>query len=451
MTSSLHARLGLGMMLSLVAAIGLLLLIAAFSVHNLLEGQLASRLEHDGESLLGGLSLLADGSASLDARRIQGIYMQPFSGHYFVIEVEGQVIRSRSLWDETLQLPPIEVGQSRVTHINGPEQQPLLLWEHGYRKQGRQISVAVAEDLYDVQAGFRRLWWQLFGGALLMVILVLLIQRFIVGRSLRPVADAVDDVARLEQGEATALREDVPQEVLPLVQAINHLLQRQRQRLLRSREAMGNMAHAIKTPLTLLQQIASEQDGGADSASREQLQRHIQRISELVDTSLRRARIAGDSLGTSRFDLRTELPVLVDTIRRLHRDRRIDYRQHLVHADMLPLEQQDGMELLGNLLDNAWKWADTRVQLSIDGSGGHLLLVVEDDGPGVSDTQLQQLARRGMRHDENIDGHGIGLSIVTSLVEAFGGSIEFDRSPQLGGLRVRIYCKCPEASSGISQ
>ena len=438
------------MMLSLVAAIGVLLLIAGVSVHHLMEGQLATRLAHDGDSLLGGLNIRTDGRVTLDARRIQGIYLQPFSGHYFLIAVDGQVMRSRSLWDETLEVPEVAVGEVSISHVTGPEQQPLLLWASAFRKQGKLVRLAVAEDLYDLQAGMHRLRWQLLGWSLSMVVLVLLIQRYIVARSLQPVADAVEDVARLEQGEASALREAVPKEVLPLVQAINRLLQRQQQRLVRSREAVGNMAHAIKTPLTLLQQFASDKTRATDAATREQLEHYIHKINEQVDTSLRRARIAGDSLGTSRFDLHKDLPVLVDTIRRLHRDRRIAFEQQLVHADTLPMEQQDGMELLGNLLDNAWKWADSRVRLSVDGSAG-LLLVIEDDGAGVGEARLQQLAQRGVRHDEDTEGHGIGLSIVKSLVEALGGDIEFGRSPELGGLQVKIYCKWPEASSGVNQ
>jgi len=448
--TSLRARLGLSLMLSLVATIGLLLLIAGVSVHRVMENQMATRLAHDGDTLLGGLTFHAGGHVALDARRIQGIYLQPFSGHYFLIDVDGQLIRSRSLWDESLSLPEVAVGEVSIRHVSGPERQPLLLWSSSFRKQGRLVKVAVAEDLYGLQAGVRRLWWQLLGWSLLMVAVVLLIQRFIIARSLRPVADAVDDVVRLEQGEASALREDVPQEVLPLVQEINRLLHRQQQRLLRSREAMGNMAHAIKTPLTLLQQLAAEKVRAGDKTTYEQLAHYIRKINELVDTSLRRARIAGDSLGSSRFDLRQDLPVLVDTIRRLHRDKGIDFEQQLQRVDTLPLEQQDGMELLGNLLDNAWKWADSRVRLSVDGDAGPLL-VIEDDGPGVDEEGLQQLARRGVRHDENTHGHGIGLSIVKSLVEALGGCIEFGRSPGLGGLRVKVYCRCPEASNGVSQ
>lgn len=439
--NSLRARLGLGLVVGLVMTIGLLLAIAGFSMHKLMEHQVASRLAHDGDTLLADLTVRPDGTVGLDAKRIQAIYHQPFSGHYFLIEVDGQTIRSRSLWDETLPVPQGKAGEVILRHISGPEQQPLLLWSGSFRKQGRLVRLAVAEDLYALQSGARRVWWQLLGWSAALVVFVVLIQRAIIARSLRPVADVVEDVVRLERGEVSALREQVPQEVLPLVQEINRLLQRQQQRLLRSREAVGNMAHAIKTPLTLLQQLAAEITRDSDQDTRRQLEHYIQRINELVDTSLRRARIAGDSLGTTRFDVRQDLPVLVDTVVRLHRDKAIDFQQRLNEVDTLPLEQQDGMELLGNLLDNAWKWANHRVHLAIDGSGASCVITIEDDGPGVEDEQVRRLMQRGVRHDESTQGHGIGLSIVKSLVEALGGSIEFGRSAALGGLQVVAYFK----------
>jgi len=436
---SLRARLGLGLILALVVTIGLLMVIAGFSMHALMQHQIASRLAHDGDTLLGGLTLRSDGTLSLDARRIQAIYHRPFSGHYFLIEAGGQTIRSRSLWDETLPLSQGAEGEVSLRHITGPDDQPLLLWTTSFRKQGRLVRLAVAEDLTAMQAGARRLWWQLLGWSAAMVVLIVLVQRVIVVRSLRPVDDVVADVARLERGEVSALREQVPREVLPLVQEINRLLQRQQQRLLRSREAVGNLAHAIKTPLTLLQQLTAEKIRDSDGATREQLETYIRNINELVDTSLRRARIAGDSLGTSRFDVNQDLPVLVDAVMRLHRDKTIAFEQRADGVDTLPLEQQDGMELLGNLLDNAWKWARARVRLAIGGGGAACSITIEDDGPGVEEAQMRQLMQRGVRHDESTEGHGIGLSIVGSLVEALGGSIAFSRSPELGGLQVTVY------------
>jgi signal transduction histidine kinase len=435
--SSLRSRLSLGLLASMVLMIGLLWLITGASVRSLLEQQLASRLAHDGQSLLGGLNISADGQAVLDAQRIQGIYNQPFSGHYFLVAVEGRVIRSRSLWDETLQLPQVGVGETRLSYVTGPQQQPLLLWSSAFRKQDRVVRLAVAENLLALRDGTRRMQLRLLGWSLAVVLLLLLIQRYIVVRTLRPVAACADDIARLEQGEIRELDERVPDEVLPLVHAINLLLQRQGQRLQRSREALGNLAHSIKTPLTLLQQLARDNVAADDQTAGQRLERYGRQISGLIDQALRRARLAGDSLGASRFQLWEDLPVLVDTLNRLHRDKAVRFHQHLNNVTTLPLEQQDGMELLGNLLDNAWKWARTQVHLTIHAGDG-LAMMVEDDGPGVDETVLQSLIQRGVRQDEAAPGHGIGLSIVKSLVEELNGSIVFSRSPALGGLRAEV-------------
>lgn len=435
--NSLRSRLGTGLVLSLMLMLGVLLLITHTSVTNLVKEQVASRLEHDSETLLGGLGIHSDGSITLDARRIQGIYLQPFSGHYFIIQVGDKTLRSRSLWDETLAVPDIVAGETRISYAGGPQQQELLLWTRAFNRAGHEVRVTLAEDLATARQAAARFRVRLLAWAMALVVVLFLLQQYIVARTLRPVTEAAEDVARLEQGEIQALCETVPEEVSPLVCAINKLLQRQQQRLHRSREALGNLAHSLKTPLTLLQQTASEKLPADDTVAREQLDHYSREINERIDKALRRARIAGDSLGTSRFDVQKDLPALVDTVRRLHKDKPIAFDQSLDGLTRLPLEQQDGMELLGNLIDNAWKWGDKRVRLTLENTTP-LIIRVEDDGESVDDAKLKSLAQRGVRQDEGTPGHGIGLSIVNSLVEELGGEVRFDTSPTLGGLQVEI-------------
>jgi signal transduction histidine kinase len=436
--NSLRSRLGAGLVASLVVLIALLWLMVGQSVKVLLEQQMASRLAHDGEALLGGMRIEADGRVQLQEQRIPGIYQQPYSGHYFQVEAGGQATRSRSLWDEMLPVPDVAVGETRIGYVTGPQQQPLLFWARGYQKQGRAVHLAVAEDLVALNEGIAKFRWQLAAWSLALVLILLLIQQYIVIRSLRPVSAAAADIERLEHGEISALPEQVPKEVRPLVHAINRLLDRQRQRLHRSREALGNLAHTIKTPLTLLQQLAREKVAGADPDTYEQLENYSRQIDERVNQSLRRARLAGDGLGAGRFDLQQDLPVLADTLNRLHRERSITLRTQVNGITQLPLEQQDGMELLGNLLDNAWKWAASTVSFTVRGPEP-LTLIVEDDGPGVDAAVLQSLAQRGVRQDENLPGHGIGLSIVRNLVDEIGGEMAFSASESLGGLQVKIH------------
>lgn len=434
--NSLRARLGLGLLFSLVALFAGLWVIVDVSVHRLLEEQMASRLAHDGENLLGGLRFDGQGRPTLDERRIQGIYQQPLSGHYFLVEAGGVRLHSRSLWDADLPLPTLPVGERRLLHVDGPKGQPLLLWVGAFRKQGQAVRIGVAEELAGLATGMRGFHWRLLGWASGMALLLLLLQQYIVHRSLRSVAMAAREVSRLERGELAALREDVPAEIRPLVQAINALLERQRLRLMRSREALGNLAHAIKTPLTLMIQLGHERI--RDPAARRQFDEYGQRIREQTDTTLRRARLAGDSLGTRRFRLDDDLPDLLDTLQRLYPDRNLAIDTAFPAGLTLPLEQQDGMELLGNLLDNAWKWARRRIRLTIETGEDDLLIRIEDDGPGIAPEQRASLLRRGRRQDENRPGHGIGLSLVRGLVEDLAGSLSLAESKELGGLRVDV-------------
>ncbi|MCG6935123.1 MAG: ATP-binding protein [Proteobacteria bacterium] len=435
--NSLRSRLGLGLVLSLALMMGMLWLMAGISVQHLMETHLASRLAHDGESLLGGLDFSTGNKVVMDSRRVQGIYQQPYSGHYFVIESGEQTLRSRSLWDETLPRSNVQVGETRVDYLTGPRQQPLLVWSGGFRKQDRVVRIRVAEDLADMRAGVRVLQWNLLAGLVFAVLVLWFIQRYLIRRSLRSVKDAANDVSRLEQGKISSLPEQVPDEIRPLVQAINRLLLSQQLRMQRYRESLGNLAHAIKTPLTLVQQLARDESHSIDTTLREQLTLYSEQINDLVNKALRRARLAGDSVGTRHFDMNRDLPALVDTLQRLYRDKAINYEQNIDTAIDLPLEQQDGMELLGNLLDNAWKWARSAVCLCIREQGG-IRITIEDDGPGVNVDDIQSLIQRGRRQDENVPGYGIGLSIVKSLVEELGGQIEFSNSDLLGGLRVAI-------------
>ncbi len=436
--TSLKFRLGLGLILSMLVMFALLWFGLGSSVRQLMEQQLVTRLQHDAENLLGGVRFDRQGNFKLLEQRIQGIYQQPFSGHYFIVEMAGIQLHSRSLWDESLPLLQVAAGKSAQQRISGPQQQPLLLWVKGYRKGGKLIRIAVAEDMTALENAIHDFQNRLLLWLLAVILLLLLIQRYIVRRSLRSVIAAADEVNRLEHAEITVLDESVPEEVRPLVLAINKLLQRQQQRLQRSREALGNLAHAIKTPLTLLQQLAEEKLADADDESRRQLSRYSRQINQMVDQSLRRARLAGDSLGAGRFDLRRDLPALLDTLTRLYQDKAVTLQQQVDQTVQLPFEQQDGMELLGNLLDNAWKWANSTVAFSVRADAEGISISVEDDGPGVDEAMLSEIVKRGVRRDEEIPGHGIGLSVIKSLVEELDGEIEFGRAATLGGFKVEI-------------
>jgi len=169
---------------------------------------------------------------------------------------------------------------------------------------------------------------------------------------------------------------------------------------------------------------------------------HAEHIAQLIDSELKRARLAGRGSATQRLNLAEELPALCGLLQQVYVDKEVDIR-HNVPADMeWSHDRQDMLELIGNLLDNAVKWSAGVVILTVRWVDG-IRLEVEDDGPGVSAAQLRHLTERGARLDESVAGHGLGLSIVKDIVETYQGELTFDTSARLGGLRVTVLLHEP--------
>jgi signal transduction histidine kinase len=307
----------------------------------------------------------------------------------------------------------------------------------GYRKRGQDLTISVAEDLSTLEEE-RREFRLAFAAMTGMVLLVLLLsQGLIVRRSLRPLGTAREDILRLERGEVEELTSEVPAEMQPLVREVNRLLSLLTRRLERSRNALGNLAHALKGPLTRVTELLDRQELRARATLRSALLEQLETIRERVERELRRARLAGSLVPGARFHPEQEVPPLVDALRTMYhaRDLQIEYRMES-GIDCFA-DRQDILELLGNLLDNACKWARHRVRLRIERAEG-LSFFIEDDGPGVAEADRVRLAQRGVRVDESVSGHGLGLAIARDIVAEYGGNIGFDCSPELGGLRVRV-------------
>lgn len=433
--NSLQRRLQWGLALSLILLMAAMWVVGNRSVRTLTEEFIASRLGHDAESVLAAL-VLGPNSEALRPGRIAQVYRQPLSGHYYLILFpDGRELVSRSLWDHSLNLSQLSPGETRRMRMVGPAGQQLLVLIQGFRKQGREFTLAVAEDLTPMREQrdeFKRNFALLAIGGL---VLLLLIQGFVVRRSFRQLEPLREDISRWEQGKTERLTEDVPTEILPLVQEFNQLLQLLNQRLERSRNALGNLAHALKGPLSLLIQYLDRQ--GEDRDELIQARAQAERIRQLMERELKRARLAGKGMQRRRFDPTQDLPDLIMVLRQLYAERELDLRWQ-VAEEIRPFgEREDLLELLGNLLDNACKWATSRVECRISG-GETIEILVEDDGAGISDRDLERLTERGGRLDESVEGHGLGLAIAKDIVKLYGGTLEFSCSPTFGGLRVRL-------------
>lgn len=437
--SSLHGRLALALTLGLVLLGALQWLVGSLATERLLREQLSQRLERDAQNLLAALEPDAEGRLALDPTRVGAEYVRPLSGHYYRLGIgageAAYALHSRSLWDAPLELPEPQVGQTLQRAAVGPLGQPLWVLSAGYEKRATPVVVSVAEDLAPLQAGLARL--RLLHGALTVavVVLVLGVTGWVLRRSLRPVEALRAQLGELQRGERSLIELETPAELTPLVEQLNGLLAMLLRRSERSRQALGNLAHALKTRLATLLQLAETPGFAAEPALRDRLLADVEGLRASIERELRRGRLMGGAHPARRSAPAACAQELSRTLATLHAGKTPDIEIDIDPGLRLAMDPEDLMELLGNLMDNACLWCARRVRVRARTTEG-LGLVVEDDGPGCSGADIERLAERGFRADESRPGHGLGLAIVRDLVESYGGALGLDRSPDLGGLRV---------------
>jgi signal transduction histidine kinase len=421
-------------LISVLLIIGLLLAQSSLWLFDRsLRSYLQTTLQDETQTLLGAVVRGANG-LQLDERRLSAAFKRPYSGLYFRIDLAAQSWRSRSLWDREMQ--PAERAGLQSALSDGPQGQQWLVYRADYQRYGQPIVIHVARDYTPMLNSFRQVQKIVLGLGVAALVLILLLQRLIVGRALRPLEQTRQQIMQLQQGQRTQLDQHVPQELESLVAQINHLLTHTEDTLKRSRNALGNLGHALKTPLAVLVSLASREELKQVPQLRESLNGQLQQIEQRIARELGRARLAGEALPGAYFDCASELPELFATLAMIHGNHlQMDWQAE--PGLRLPWDREDLLELLGNLLDNACKWADSQVQLHISRQAGGYQLLIEDDGPGIAATQRDEVLSRGSRLDEQVAGHGLGLGIVRDIVEAWAGQLRLDESP-LGGLRVTL-------------
>lgn len=436
---SIQARLRVGLVAILLVAGLVLVLGGAWLVDHALRRYLETGLRGETENLLAALVRGPHG-LQLDEGRLGSLYTRPLSGRYFLIEIPALDIRwrSRSLWDAQLEAPP-RSGLSE-TLADGPSGQRLLTYRADYQRYGQTVSVVVADDYNPLLTNLTRI---LAFGALLglaTLLLVLLLQRLIVRRALRPLDQVREQIAQLHQGRRSTLDAGVPIELAPLVEEMNALLRHTEDGLKRARHGIGNLGHALKTPLAVLTSLAERPELQALPEQREVLREQLARIRQRLERELRRARLAGEALPGAHLDA-AELRELCRLLNRLHGEH-LRFDCHLPEGLRLPWDREDLLELFGTLLDNAGKWADRQVRLEVAQREEGYLIRIEDDGPGVPEAQRAAILERGSRLDEAVAGHGLGLGIAKDIVEGCGGTLALETS-RLGGLAVVIRLPAP--------
>jgi signal transduction histidine kinase len=438
--SSILRTLTLGLAASVVGVLLVLGLVTQLLSERALRDIVRDGLEEDALAVLAAVQRQPEGQGfRVDSTLLLPAYQLPLSGRYYTVHVDGQVLRSRSLWDE--ELPPgLANGVLQALPVSALGEAVMLL-QTPYRRHGTELVIEVATDMAPLLSRLRAIAGIVLLLALLATLLILLLQRWWLQRSLRPLVRTQAEVQELQAGRREQLSRTAPRELLPLIDELNRLLRHARDAMARSRHALGNLGHALKSPLGVLFVLAQR----AEPELREPMLTELQRMQRRIGRELARARSAGELLSGARFEPQQDLPALLETLQRAHR-RPLELHWQ-AEPGTQPFEQDDMLELLGNLVDNAFKWARSRIDIRVERRGTELWLCVEDDGPGIAAGQREAMLQRGTRLDESVEGHGLGLGIVSDMVALYHGSLALDSSA-LGGLAVTLRLPLPHEGGG---
>ncbi|MBR9970969.1 sensor histidine kinase [Magnetospirillum sulfuroxidans] len=411
--------------------------VLAWAFRDSVEREFGQRLDAMVRATIAATDITAEGVTVADRPLGDPRFDQIYSGWYWqVSSPDGHVLRSRSLWDQVLPTTNGGADDVALRHAVGPKDEHLLVAERDIHMadDGGIVHVLIAADLAEVSAGVRR-FHLLLGTALGllglgMAVAVLIQVRF----GLRPLRGMMTDLEAVRQGERARLSGRYPQEVAPLAAVMNGVLDKDAELIERARTHVGNLAHGLKTPLAVIQAEMSAQPNrrvvtAQVDSMRRLIEHHLGRASAVAGTG----RVVGERVAVA--------PIAADIAHALNKvfaDRNLQLVVEVADDVRFHGHAEDLAEMLGNLMENACKWARGHVRVGAVAGADGITVTVADDGPGLTPEQAEAASRRGKRLDEMTEGWGLGLSIVADLVAVNGGSLDFGRST-LGGLEVRLH------------
>ena len=366
------------------------------------------------------------------------------SGLYAELRENGDTTVWRSDSSLGLEIPfglPPESGPPEFSYLTLEDGTPLMSmaisvdWELA-NGDLRPYSFYVAESLdsFNAQlAAFRRQLFSWFAAvALIMLLAISLVMRYV----LSPLRQIEDEISEIEGGQRETLTEGLPTELDRVARNMNLLIGSERGRSERYRQTLDNLAHSLKTPLAAIRAVVSdhpEQTGG------DKIEEQVERMNDIVRYQLRKpAALVSDGFGVGLVDIQNQLDRLIDGLRKVYRDKAPTIEVSVAQDAAFRGDTGDFLELAGNLIDNACKWCESRVRVTVKvPEGGGMQLFVADDGPGIPEEAADLLLKRGMRLDESAPGHGIGLAVVKDIAAAQGGELAIGKA-DLGGAEIRV-------------
>jgi signal transduction histidine kinase len=400
------------------------------SVQTTLLKHFEQRLEERSERLLAGIFVLAGDDGMRWQGRSNDEFARIFSGWYWQLENAGQTQTSRSLWDsrlDTAQAHPVP-GNPQLLQLAGPQAQRLMGLMRDIEVEGQSARLHVFGPADEIASELDRLDRILLFTQLGLIVSLLVTSILQVRLGLVPLHRLRDRLAAVRTGSAASVGNDYGPELAPVAQELDLVLARNARIVDRARGHAADLSHALKKPLSLLAADGELQQNPL-------LRQQVGAMTQLIDRHLARA---GSGAGSVRqVAVGDCIDGLIGLMQRLHRERGLSWQLDVDRELHWRGEQTDFEEMLGNLLDNAGKWARSRVVVSARRQHDEVVIEIGDDGPGLSAGQIRETGVRGKRFDENVEGSGLGLAITADIAETYGGELSLDRSP-LGGLQASL-------------
>jgi two-component system, OmpR family, sensor histidine kinase PhoQ len=443
---SLSRRLLLSVSVSLVAFFGVAILVLDASFRDVSDRSLQDLLDATIVALVASSDPQPDGTFAPPARDLGSRLATPSSGLYAEIRRSGadeSPWRSPSTAGAYINFgPPLKTGEKelRYTQVHGED---VAIASRGisFEDEARvrhALTISVAASLKPYQDQLWRIRQQLFGGFVGLAALLLATVGALLRWALSPVRRLEREIHAVEEGAQPSLGGGYPRELSGVATNLNALLAGERNRMTRYRNTLGNLAHSLKTPLavmrTTLGTCAPEQASVLGS--------EIDRMSDIIEHQLKRAASGGALLGQAPLDVEPLVSELRTTLLKVYARKDLLLSVSVEPNSQFVGDRGDLFELLGNLIDNACKWCKSQVRVSISSDATaeprqRLRIVVEDDGPGITEADSTRVLERGVRVDESVPGHGLGLAMVRDTIDLYGGKLAIARS-ELGGARISL-------------
>ena len=450
--NTLNFRLLFSTGLVMTAFFVLALLVLERSFRNSAEQTLKEKLQIQVYALLSVAEMTPSGKLKMPQHLQEPRLSNPSSGLYAVIRRSSNKLVWQSKSSIGVEVMPLRNFSAGEAIFLEDKQQRFVL-HYGFtwgnkpknkRKNRRQIPrkyvISIAEDGFFVSHQIERfhstlrVWF--FSVGLVLVLIQFLILRW----SLKPLRRIANDLTAIEMGERTRLDGDYPEELSRLTNNLNAFIGRERAHLERYRNTLADLSHSLKTPLAILNSSLE-----TDNMSKETMQLQIARMNEIIEYQLQKAAAKGQRKLTGAINTHSIVKKIIASLEKVYFDKNINFEFEVSGSQLVYCEEGDMYEIAGNLLDNSAKWCKNEISVrllaldKVKKKEFSFLLQIEDDGCGIDEDKLLEILKRGVRADENIDGHGIGMAVVYELVELLGGKLLGGRSEKLGGIKWEVY------------